>query len=315
VKVAAGKNFAALHADAARRVLPDLQWVTVDSDGAWSGDPQDCSLAIYADESYTEAFIDSLTGMPELRWGHSEDAGIDGRFVDSLQRRGVLVTHSPGTNAPEVAEMALAFVLWSAKRLGALHDQQRAHRWAKLPLQSLSDRRVLVVGLGAIGGRIARHCLALGMTVAGIRRGADPFAGLATQGTLADLRSMAADADYVILAVPISADTERVVDASVLAAMPPDATLINVGRGALVDIEALATALRAGELAQACLDVVPDEPLPVTDPLWDVPNLFITPHNASVSPLYMRRVGAVWLDNLARFADGTELLNRVAPPV
>ena len=312
MKVAAGRAFAQLHDAAARRVLPELQWVTVDGAGTWSADASECELAIYADEAYNDQFIDALAAMSGLRWGHSEDAGTDGRFVDSLRRRGVAVTHSPGSNAPEVAEMALAFVLWSAKRLGELRDQQRAHQWEKLPLQSLSDKTALVVGLGAIGGRIARLGLALGLTVTGIRRSSAPFAGLAAQGTLADLHSLASDADYVILALPISADTERLVDQATIDAMKPTATLINVGRGGLVDVAALATALREGRLAQACLDVLPVEPWPSNDPLWDLPNLLITPHNASVSPLYIHRVGEAWIENLRRFTTGLELLNHIA---
>ena len=301
MKVAAGNDFAAMHGPAARQFAPDLEWVTMDSDREWSADPAGCELAIYADQTYNDTFIDSLMDMPGLKWGHSEDAGTDGRFVDSLMARGITLTHSPGTNAPEVAEMAIGFLLWSAKRLDDLRDQQRAHRWQKLQLGALSDKHALVVGLGAIGGRIVELCHAFGMTVSGVRRSAQPFPGLHRQGTLAELGEMVAAVDYLVLALPISAATAGIVDATLLAAMKPTAVLVNVGRGGLVDAVALQAALAERRLGGACLDVAPEEPLAADHTLWDAPNTLITPHTASHTPMYMVRVGELWLANLRRY--------------
>ncbi len=311
MKVAAGEKFAAMHGPAAGQIAPDLEWVTMDGERRWSADPSSCELAIYASQTYNEVFVDALADMPELRWGHSEDAGTDGRFVDSLSARGVTLTHSPGTNAPEVAEMALGFLLWSAKRLGDLRDQQAARHWNRIALHALNDQHALVVGLGAIGGRIVQLCRAFGMTVSGVRQSGEPFPGLQRQGTLADVGGMVANADYVILAIPITPSTAGLVDGALLAAMKRSAVLINVGRGGLVESGALHQALTEGIIRGACLDVVHSEPLPADDPLWRAPNLLITPHCASETPLYMVRVGEVWLENLRRFRAGETMRNLV----
>ena len=119
------------------------------------------------------------------------------------------------------------------------------------------------------------------------------------------------DADFVVLAVPLTDQTRELIGARELACMKPTATLINVARGAVVNVPALKEALQAGTIRQACLDVVPTEPWPSNDDLWDVPNLFLTPHNAWSSPMYLPRVAELWLENLRRYVRGNELLHRV----
>ena len=115
---------------------------------------------------------------------------------------------------------------------------------------------------------------------------------------------------FVVLAIPITPEVLGLIDQEALARMKPTATLANVGRGALIDIPALKTALAADRLRHACLDVLPTEPWPADDDLWDVPNLLITPHNASTSPLYLQRVGAIWVENLQHFVRGEDMLHR-----
>jgi D-2-hydroxyacid dehydrogenase (NADP+) len=144
----------------------------------------------------------------------------------------------------------------------------------------------------------------------GIRRSAAVVAHVDRQGTLADLAIFLSEADVVVLALPISPEVVGLINKDTLARMKPTATLINVGRGALVDLPALTEALRAGRLRHACLDVLPMEPWPVADNLWDVPRLLITPHNAYSSPLYLQRVGTLWLENLRRYVQGEALLHR-----
>ena len=115
---------------------------------------------------------------------------------------------------------------------------------------------------------------------------------------------------FVVLAIPVTPEVLGLIDQEALARMKPTATLANVGRGALIDIAALKTALAADRLRHACLDVLPTEPWPADDDLWDVPNLLITPHNASTSPLYLQRVGAIWVENLQHFVRGEDMLHR-----
>ena len=313
MKVAAGHSFFERVRAEAHEIAPDLQWVLAGADGSWSESPEDCDLVVLAGEVYTSAFVDAVLKLPALRWAHTEDAGTDGLFYDTMRARGVTVTHSPGANAPEVAEFTLGLMLWSAKRLGELHDNQRAHRWQLLWLDSLSDKTLLVVGLGAIGSRVAALAKAFGMYVLGIRRSPEVPAQVDAQGTLADLPDFLPVADFVVLALPFTEEQRGLIDQSALALMKPTAVLINVARGALVDVMTLKEALQAKQLRSACLDVLPTEPWPAGDDLWDTPRLFITPHNAWSSPLYLSRVASVWIENLRRYGRGDELLHTIPP--
>ena len=314
MKVAAGREFFVRFGEAAQAIVPELGWALIEPDGSWSTSPDDCDLIVLAGDAYRKAFIDTMIQLPQPRWAHTEDAGTDGRFYDAMRAKSALVSHSPGTNAPEVAEFAVGFVLWSAKRFGELSARQRQHRWQELGLESLSDKTALVVGLGAIGSRIVAMLTGFGLRILGIRQSTQLVVGVEQQGTLADLRQFLPEADFVILATPATPQTHGLIGADELALMKSSATLINIARGVIVDIAALKEALRAGRLRHACLDVLPTEPWPADDDLWDMPNVFITPHTASTSPLYLPRVGELWLENLRRYVQGEELRHRVVWP-
>ena len=310
MKIAAARDFHDLVAERAAAIRSDIEWALSDASGAWTAPPEGSDAIVYAGTAYTESFVDDMLSITPPKWAHTEDAGIDGRFYDGMRASSVPVTHSPGANAPEVAELAFAGLMWGAKRLGELRGQQEAHKWGKLMLPGLSATTVLIVGLGNIGGLVAQYAKAFGMTVHGIRRSPEPVPGVDRQGTMGDLAAFLPDADFVVLALPISDDTAGMIDRAALAAMKETAVLVNVGRGALVDIDALRDALGSGGIASAFLDVLPVEPWPADSDLWDVPNLFITPHNGSLSPLYAVRVGELWLENLKRFTAGEPLLHR-----
>ena len=310
MKIAAARDFHDQVAAEAAEICPDIEWALTDRSGAWTAPPEGSDVVVYAGDAYTDAFVDAVAAIAAPRWVHTEDAGIDGRFYDDMRAKGVAVTHSPGANAPEVAEFAFAGVMWGAKRLGEFRDLQRAHRWRQLDQTALSAATILIVGLGAIGSRVAAYASAFGMTVHGIRRSPGTVPGVVRQGTLADLADFLPEADFVVLAIPITDETLGLFDLDAFARMKPTATLVNVGRGALVDVVALRDALACGDIAQAFVDVLPLEPWPADSDLWDIPNLFISPHAACVTPLYMVRVGEIWLENLKRFLAGEELIHR-----
>ena len=309
--IAAGQSFVGQVDHRARILVPDLHWVVINADGSRAEPADSCELLVLAGESYTAQFVETVLKIPAVRWAHTEDAGTDGLFYDTMRARGVTVTHSPGTNAIEVAEFAFGQILWSAKRLGAFRDNQRAHRWQLLGLESLSDKTMLVIGLGAIGREVAKFAKAFGMRVLGIRQSPTAVANVDQQGTLAELSLLLPEADFVVLAVPLTDQTRELIGARALACMKPTATLINVARGAVVNVQALKEALQAGTIRQACLDVLPTEPWPANDDLWDVPNLFLTPHNAWSSLMYLPRVADLWLENLQRYVSGHDLLHQV----
>ena len=219
MKIAAAHDFHAQVAVRALDICPEITWALTDGEGNWTLDPEGSDALVYAGEGYTEAFVDTVTSMSPPRWAHTEDAGTDGRFYDHMRSKGVIVTHSPGANAREVAEFAFAGVLWGAKRLGELGDQQRAHQWDKLRLAGLSAATILVIGLGAIGSQVVKYAGAFGMTVLGIRRSLEPVPGVERQGTLADLSAFLPEADFVVLAVPNTEETAGLFDRHEFAAM------------------------------------------------------------------------------------------------
>lgn len=309
MKIAAGRSFHELVKSRAHALAPDLQWALVDPNGSWSDSPDDAELLVLAGDAYTSTFVERVVQIPTLRWAHTEDAGTDGFFYDTMRARGVMVSHNPGANAIEVAEFAFGVLLWSAKRLGELQAQQRAHRWRLLGLESVSDKTLLIVGLGAIGSRVAVYAKAFGMQVLGIRQSAARVTEVDEQGTLADLPRFLPRADFVLLAIPGTAATRNVLGEAEFALMKPTATVINVARGSVLDLPALRTALDEKRIRQACLDVLPQEPWPATDALWDHSRIFLTPHNAWSSPLYAPRVAELWLENLQRYLRGETLLH------
>lgn len=310
MKIAAGRSFYELVKARAQSLMPDVQWALVDTAGSWSESPDECELLVLAGDTYTSALVERVVKIPGLRWAHTEDAGTDGFFYDTMRARGIMVTHSPGTNAIEVAEFAFGLLLWSAKRFGEFQEQQKARQWRLLGLESLSDKTLLLIGLGAIGQRVAVYAKAFGMRVLGIRQASERVARVDEQGTQDALHRFLQEADFIVLAVPASAMTHNLIGQTELALMKPTATLINVARGSVVDLAALREALAKKQIRQACVDVLPQEPWPAEDDLWDTPRLMITPHNAWSSPLYVPRVAELWLENLQRYVRGEELLHR-----
>ena len=312
MKVAAGRKFFERYGDRAQVIAPDLEWALIEADGSWSTPPEESDLIVLAGDAYRKEFVDMAVGLEVPRWAHSEDAGTDGPFYDAMRERGAIITNSPGANAPEVAEFAMSMVLWTAKRLDVFRQHQRQHHWEWIELESLSDKTILIIGLGAIGSKIASLAHGFKMKVLGIRQSRASVANVDRQGTPTDLPLFLAEADFVVLAVPNLPSTQALISRKELGLMRSNATLINVARGTVVDTKALREALETGQIGRACLDVVETEPLPAEDDLWDIPNLFITPHNAWSSPLYVPRVAEYWLQNLKLYIRGDELIHKCA---
>lgn len=219
-----------------------------------------------------------------------------------------------------VAEHALALILSAVRRLDRLRDAQRDHRWdeefideqsapATRALHTLSGARVTIWGFGSIASTLAPLLAALGADVQGIARSAGRRAGYPVHAD-ADASAILADTDVLVSILPATPGTADLIDAEVFGALKPGAVFVNVGRGATVDEAALLDALETGQLRAASVDVTATEPLPTSDPLWDAPNLLITPHVAGNRP-----VGAAVLvnDNVARLLTGADLLNQVRP--
>lgn len=264
----------------------------------------------------TQRFYDALARSDTLRWVHIHSAGADRPIYRQLCERGVQVTTSSGANALVVAHTALAGVLALARRLPQLWAAQRERRWDPLIAtglpRDLEGQHAVIVGWGPIGQNLGRLLQALGLRVTVVRQQERPAGpGFATVGA-ARLHEVLPQADWLLLACPLTAATRGLVDADALARLPAHAHLVNVSRGEVVDEPALVAALRAGRLAGAFLDVFAHEPLPPDSPLWDLPNVIATPHSAGFSDSNAARVARMFLDNLRRWQAGERLHNLAA---
>jgi glyoxylate/hydroxypyruvate reductase A len=249
-----------------------------------------------------------LTRAPQLRWIQVMGAGVEQLLVPELPER-VVVTRAAGIFGPWMAEYTLAWCLWVTQRIDGFRSSQRRRRWAPVDPIPLRGQTLCVIGLGDIGRAIARLARAAGMRVIGVTRsGRRPREAERVYRTRA-LRSALARADFVVLAVPLSAATRGLLGAAELAAMKPSAWLINIARGPIVDETALLEALRARRIGGAVLDVFDAEPLPPEHPLWSFENVAITPHISG--PSTPREIAPIFNDNLRRYLAGRPLRHLV----
>jgi phosphoglycerate dehydrogenase-like enzyme len=255
----------------------------------------------------------------KLRFIQSIGAGTDQFPRAELARRGIRLASARGVNARAVAEHAMALVLALSRRLPEARDNQRGRVWRGM-IGDLSQREdelggktLMVVGLGDIGGRLARLAKAFDMRVVGLRR--DPANGRGAADSvhpMGDLKSLLPEADVVALTCPLTPETEGLLDAEALHGMKPSAHLVNVARGRVVDEAALTLALDARRIAGAALDVTVEEPLAPDSPLWGMDHVLITPHTAGETRRYEDNVIEILRDNLDRLWRGDqELRNQV----
>ena len=267
-------------------------------------------------EQETQRFHDALRQAKSLAWVHIHSAGADRPIYPELQARGVAITTSSGANAPIVAHSALAGILALARRLPLLMEQQRARQWKSLfgnMPRDLDGQRAVIVGWGPIGQRLATLLQPLGLEVAVVRNSAEP-AGSHPTFAFDRLLEAVRNADWLVIACPLTERTRGAIGRAVFEAMPAGAYLVNVGRGEIVVQRELIEALQSGRLAGACLDVFEREPLPADSPLWAMPNVIVTPHSAGHSDGNEARVAQMFLDNLGRLLEGRPLANLATPP-
>ncbi len=250
--------------------------------------------------------------LQRLRWVHTATAGVERVLFPELIASDVVVTNSRFVFDQALAEYVIGMMLVLSKGFQTTFAHQTAHRWQQRESDTLEGKVVVLVGVGPIARRTAQLAKAFRMVVRGVGRTAragDPdFGDVASPERL---RALFADADYVVAVLPHTPLTAGLVDAAALAALPPTARLINVGRAATLDQDALVSALRAGRLAGAALDVVTPEPLPPTDPLWDVPNLLISPHMSGDFHGMRKQLAELFERNLDHWLRDEPLLNVV----
>ena len=256
---------------------------------------------------------------PKLKFIQSIGAGTDQFDRAALAARGIRLASAAGVNARAVSEHAMSLILALARRLPEARDNQNRKHWRGMigdlaqREDELTDKTLVIVGLGRIGGRLAQLAKAFDMRVIGVRR--DPAGGRGAADevhALSALPALLPAADFVALTCPLTPETTNLIDAKALAAMARTAYLVNCARGRVVDEPALVAALRAGTIAGAGIDVTWEEPLPADSPLWEAPNAFITPHTAGETRRYEDNVIDILMENLSRQWRGeVALLNQV----
>ena len=254
---------------------------------------------------------DVLEQAPRLRYVQSIGAGYNQFDLDALRARGIRFANASGVNQVAVSEHAIALMLALSRQLDSGRDNQRRHVWRNMISDisaredELAGRTVGIVGLGAIGGRVARLAKAFEMRVIATRRHVDK-GGEHVDRVLpvSGLPALLAEADFVVLTCPLTDETKNIIDVAALGHMRPSAYLVNVARGACVDETALLEALRGRRIAGAALDTFVEEPLPTDNPFWDLDNVLITPHTAGETRRYEENVIDILLENLDRLWRG-----------
>jgi len=256
-----------------------------------------------------------LERATKLRFIQSIGAGVDQFDQAALRQGGIRLANASGVNRNAVSEHALACILALARQLHTGRDNQRQHIWRGMISDisrredELGGKTLLIVGLGAIGSRLARLARAFDMRVIATKRTPSTAQGAADEIYTPDrLLGLLSQADFVALTCPLTPETANLIDARALAAMQPSAYLINVARGGCVDEPALLAALQNGAIAGAAIDHFWDEPLPAESPFWDVENLLITPHTAGETRMYEENLMDILLENLDRLWKGNEEL-------
>jgi len=268
--------------------------------------------ALFLWDFFSSAVRDVWPQAGQLDWIHVAAAGVDTLMFDELAQSDVVVTNAKGVFDRPIAEFVLTSILTLAKDVHRSHDLQTARLWQHRETQTVAGATALVVGTGSIGREIARLLRAVGMDVRGAgrtERESDPdFGTVVASDNLADHVDWA---DHVVVVAPLTDATRNLVDERVLSAMKPSAHLINVGRGPIVDEEALVAAIDAGDITAATLDVFQTEPLPAEHPLWTTPGVVITPHMSGDAVGWTDTLARQFVDNALRWLDGAPLVNVV----
>lgn len=256
----------------------------------------------------TNTFMGAAVRCPNLRWMQTAAAGTDHAIFERLRSQGVRLTTGVGATAPAIAQTVMLYLLALSRDLPRLGRAQADRRWAPTDAVDLEGRRLGIVGFGSIGQHVARLAEPFGMEVVGLRRRPDPNHPVTTWSNdrFVDLLEWA---DAIVVCAPLTDETRGLFDAAAFARMRRGSWFVNVGRGQIVDEDALVQSLLDGHLGGAGLDVFATEPLPSESPLWDMPNVIITPHCSGDTDSSNRRAVEITIENFRRHTAGEPLLN------
>jgi phosphoglycerate dehydrogenase-like enzyme len=250
---------------------------------------------------------DRLLDEHPLRWIHTGSAGVDHILTPAFRRRNPVLTNSSGVHAPSIAEWVVLGMLAQEKGFGRMLQQQREQRFEKTQADELGGKEVVILGGGSIASEVATRLRPFGVRLTCVRRRSDPHPLFDRVATLDAVE----EADWLIIALPLTEKTRRLVNRRLLERLPERCRIVNVARGEVMDEEALIEALRGRRVAGAVLDVFEQEPLPPEHPFWHMPEVIVLPHTTWRSPQVQERQLALFVENLRRFVAGEPLLNVV----
>jgi phosphoglycerate dehydrogenase-like enzyme len=310
-----------------REAAPGARIVTVSVEGLADAPLDDVEVLLRGFLS-AEVFDRLLARAPRLAWVHSASAGVERVLTPASRERGLVITNARGVFSRPIAEYVMMMILAVSRRLPQLLELQRERTWQPLEGAELRDVTIGIVGLGSIGRAVGALATAFGCRVVAMRRRLDgpgrveagddsdrPLGELMLDRVLGPeaLPELLGDSDFVVLAAPLTPETEGMINDETLAFMKPGAWLVNVARGRLVDEPALLRALREGRLGGAVLDAFREEPLAPDSPFYDLSNVIVTPHTSWSSGRVLDRSVELFCDNLRRYRAGEPLLNVVDP--
>jgi phosphoglycerate dehydrogenase-like enzyme len=294
------------------RMLAGLPHVVMSSPDALPEEAKNAEVILHWFGSH-DLLRTAFLANPAVRWVHSRSAGLDSLLFPEIVKSAVPLTNGTGVFSQSLGEFALAVILYFAKGFRRMLRNQEAGRWEKFDVEEIAGRTVGIVGYGDIGRAVASRVHAMGMKVLALKRHApavpDPFV---TQFFKPDeLAVMLAQCDYVVVAAPLTPETRHMISDSAFATMRPNAVVINIGRGPVIDQKALMRALTDGRIKGAGLDVFEEEPLPSGDPIYKLENVLISPHCADQTKEWLNQAMQFFILQYDRFCSGQPLKNIV----
>ena len=250
----------------------------------------------------------------DLKWIQSFSAGVNVLPLQTLKEMGVTVTNTSGIHAPQMTDLAMGMILAFSRSLVEHIRYQKTLRWSReFSYGELLDSELLIIGSGKIGEMLAMKAKAFGMRTVGIKRTVTPLANFDSVRPVSELKEAMKTADYIVILLPLTPETRNLVDAEALGCMKESAVFVNLGRGPIVDENALYEMLKNKRIRGAALDVYKREPLPDDSPLWELDNVIMTPHVGGWGPGNEMRGARLVADNIRRFRQGEKLINVVDP--
>jgi len=312
-----GNWMTAEHREKIQAISPDIELVEIPADRVPDNPDFEIVLAEGGNRVHYHGELDwedyQKFYTRDLKWVQLCSTGFSDNITPEVLDGRVTLTNAPGLHTNPIAESVLAAMLDHAKLLKQRRIDQKKHEWNQLKCDELYNRTVLIIGLGNIGGKVAKLCKAFNMNVIGTKRRLEPVENVDTVFPTSDLKKHLPSADYVVISAPLTPETENMIGIEELQAIKSSAYLINIGRGKIVDDPSLIRALKENWISGAYLDCLVVEPLPVDHVFWDMENVFVVPHDSHSSPFIGDRIVDIFCNNLRRYVAGEKLENICDP--